>query len=1459
MINSFSRSRNRALAALAMLAFMLPACQKKRSPEFIQGDGEYIYKISDFDNSTYNLKTFETVAPAIASDADEIVLPEGNSVIRSFTAVGFEGDIELAKISNKVLNDFSFFGREASPNAYKLQLGFTENHLVVYKVANKNDIPSDEMTYAIPTGAADTYKVPMLGYPLKKYVLEYVKDSRGKETKQKRSIPKDFLAESTHFSIDASSPEYFQSELKTNLLPSSFFDEKSEWYYEVTQVDGPLNTQLGTQLSSGKARFARTSNSLMAVDVNIPEEAESLSGEKLEKIIQLPVRWVDFKLVQSGSKAYMEEKLLDGKDAGAVDWKERKFGLFDFRRINNLDSANANSIRVNRLEVDDNYFSVIISSSQTGDAVHFSFARANDKIGGRTYPLLDRRKFGFFSSVKQSYPGQLTVTEKNVEQNTFLNRMYVGDDNVIDVYLTDNTPDIPIFIDSIDKAMMAWDQAFVEAARGTKYESNPIRVKLHRDKKVKNGDVRYNKVSFYDFNIDVGNLLGYGPSVTDSRNGEIHSSTNHIYLRTYRESIYADLKSYIRYRLGLYDDKAVRGVDYPNQVLRNVANLDVSFDSVSSSPRGLFARELGYVGSEASTEAKSSKVSQYLPKSFADSAQEAWSVVESKGANQVLTADQKRYLAEEFSRRAAPGAANKKNHQDCGFRAGVFNTFHEIEKFCGNLKFGDYVNQLAAENRSEAWLEQLNFDSEIFNECAFALLAPTLQYTLVHEFGHNLGLTHNFMGSADGENFRRDANRVPLARTTSVMDYPDRDEGGAFEPGTYDVAAIRYGYYDAVELKEKDSSGKPVIVSIASENPKDTRPIEQRVPSPDKLKNFLYCWDRDIFTAEVPLEDVRCRRHDRGSNPVEMVYALIDRFNSYSTMNMHRFESSRLPDIRGAINNSIILPLRSIYTQYRYMLHLKTKSIGLNDPYFFKNEASYNSFIEKYVGKAKIEDLPKDPAQLEAYVSSLSEIEQYKLASDVIFRFLKQVSFVEDRYCTFWKDEEFVTAIPFTRVRSMAFNRSKLDNKPETIRSCVEAPKFISEYANLTVKEYGNTFSEIPYSADEAQWEVKAPVSAGIGLIRDDAFRALTSRLVRLSPTLNVPPLLVAAVGGFQPSFMDDPNFRKDLLTELERRLVNGVDVTKFGAKVRPGNEANSFISQFSEEKDLLAAMYPNILASVYAPGENAANRLKALRPDVYNRADFERVFPDTKKIAFVASADGSYFVSEDPESSIYRLISRFKEVSSLIGDSTRYDALSREKDQAIKAALRIQSAFFVEWDKQPTIDLNLLNLIATEEAIVALQKKYVPQVEGAPAPAEPLDAVLVSDLVAKASVHIDLAVQLGLVPDADFIRSIAFEISGAQVVQKDVIETLLSVVKPTESAYINLAYGLVAETLKYRATAQAAVAAGTPAPAPLALEDIAAKKYEELLNSLLKKKLEDEVFSQRGAQESILRSIILR
>ena len=62
----------------------------------------------------------------------------------------------------------------------------------------------------------------------------------------------------------------------------------------------------------------------------------------------------------------------------------------------------------------------------------------------------------------------MSRASKAAEKNVFLTRMYPElNNNVIDVYITDNTPDEPVFIRAIQDAMNAWDDAFVEAARGS--------------------------------------------------------------------------------------------------------------------------------------------------------------------------------------------------------------------------------------------------------------------------------------------------------------------------------------------------------------------------------------------------------------------------------------------------------------------------------------------------------------------------------------------------------------------------------------------------------------------------------------------------------------------------------------------------------------------------------------------------------------------------------------------------------------------------------------------------------------------------------------------------------------------------------------------------------------------------------------------------------------------------------
>lgn len=128
----------------------------------------------------------------------------------------------------------------------------------------------------------------------------------------------------------------------------------------------------------------------------------------------------------------------------------------------------------------------------------------------------------------------------------------------------------------------------------------------------------------------------------------------------------------------------------------------------------------------------------------------------------------------------------------------------------------------------------------------------------IHEFGHNLGLRHNFYGSVDKKNFpearkviHSDATEtVHEAKSSSVMDYQTlKDEmygAMAWEP--YDEAALSYAYSDGkVDLSDK---------------------------------KFMYCTDE-----HRPL-NAMCGTWDSGSTPMEVLTSLIEGYeDTYSVIN----------------------------------------------------------------------------------------------------------------------------------------------------------------------------------------------------------------------------------------------------------------------------------------------------------------------------------------------------------------------------------------------------------------------------------------------------------------------------------------------------------------------------------------------------------------------------------------------
>lgn len=93
-----------------------------------------------------------------------------------------------------------------------------------------------------------------------------------------------------------------------------------------------------------------------------------------------------------------------------------------------------------------------------------------------------------------------------------------------------------------------------------------------------------------------------------------------------------------------------------------------------------------------------------------------------------------------------------------------------------------------------------------------------IKHVMLHELGHNFGLSHNFEGSYDALNYfdtfwdnhfsdpaTRTSNRYEEKRNTTVMEYMSAK--GAFTDvlGKYDEAAIRFAYGNQVEVFNKQT------------------------------------------------------------------------------------------------------------------------------------------------------------------------------------------------------------------------------------------------------------------------------------------------------------------------------------------------------------------------------------------------------------------------------------------------------------------------------------------------------------------------------------------------------------------------------------------------------------------------------------------------------------------------------
>jgi len=1097
------------------------SCAKDRPEQIEQAQRIDLQEVTDIQGKEFEVTTIKAIHDdSPFTDANVVSVEKGVSGINNYKFVDY-------KTESQLFQEVPFFGKENT--TYKIKYDLTDDMLIISKLSKKEDLPFQELTYAEKIGD-DLYKVPMVGYPVALYRLERILNENNESTHRLMTVKVNTLAEATHLKVDIISRKDFDSVTKNNVFKSDLLE--GEWFYASTVVSASpeLANTIGRDLSLdfkarsvSRIKFLKRYDSIVGVNLNIDDNIDTSEEINLKEALSIPVEYLDYKVKKVGNKVSLSEEEVGNDHAERRNFKEREFMKMKLAETHSLLSRDNDKAILDSLDIGKDFLSFVVYYPTNEIKIRYALRKAHKPKEGRVYYKDDRKTFGFFSTQKYVILNHRFEREEDYEKLIFLNRFYPDEQKVV-YYFSHNTPEN--LRDVGRESIKVWNEAFAKAGSG-------ISIVLDESKDVNIGDIRFNIINIVDTK-DGARLLGYGPSIVDSESGEIISATSNIYANPFRESWIRVLRNYVRSKLGKFNVSAVGAPD-PAKMTLMTKMLDDAIESVNKVSEGT-------TFTNSQEEVKGLGLSENSPISFLMNIKE-----EVKKENLNNPKD----FPEE-----GPGHINSFDitHKDA---------IAKVEATCNqNSELTNYIDELKAAN-----LESTPQELELLNGCADKLLKESVLSTLVHELGHNFGLRHNFIASTDTENFTLDKDGKPVAQTSSIMDYAPGSVDELLGPGNYDIAAIRFGYANSVELKDGSSKSISLDKSLAE---------QEREKGLDR-KEYKFCTDEHVQRTN-PL----CQRHDFGTNPKEVVDNIIHSFNTSYSVYGKRYDRAFGPSsVRFGINHLLgtFFQLKKVYDQWRY--HLRE----------FVGER--NQYLDEFDSQELL-------AELESMKSEGGRhAENYRLyyeAADTAYNFIKEIIFTPALTCagTVKNGPPMYVFKDFERIKEQVFKDTNvmIDNCDHPM-----AVAYMDEINMVYVGQFGRFFNAQKTTLDIDDIDYNNTDAVGFNLIKTSALTVLTMR---------APMMQHLVEENFAPNFLDNPVYREEIINNTFNRVIMGIDSEKFGY----GNAIPIAQKMFTREKDFLIEQSVTVVKSLNIPGklEKSDERLMEFSPMITTNP---RAIPD--------------------------------------------------------------------------------------------------------------------------------------------------------------------------------------------------------------------------------------------------------
>lgn len=1144
----------------ASLAFV--GCQKKRDAELPYGADRELLTISNFEGKDFNLTTQGLLAKSQTTGKIEVqdARAKTKELVKNSDYVEYTSEDPL-----KLTDDTLMLGRPH--HSYKVRYVFEGDLLKVMKIAKAEDLAMDELASSVDAGLG-LRMVPIVSYGVSYYSMDAARNERKEKTSRLELVSQQSRSQATHFKISMNSKTRAQFLSKTTVLPSDFFtgkegktasqrDEASDWYFAMTVVsqnyreERSWNGFLGAMDKYGreaiKVRARKTEDKIIFYNLGIDDRMEQSLDKRLENqaiAVAIPTEFIDYRLRENGKTSSVTEEA----------HKEQAFDkrLYMDLRLKDIRVAlgDLQISEIKDIQLDDGYFSFLVSSEAIGGLVRFSFLNTKQytenqlKLGAQKYSRKvyfreDQRLFGFFKTVQENLNTFDRSRSSQREQFIFVNR-YNPTRPTIEIRLNHSAPkwSEEIFLRSV----AGWNAAF--KAAGSRIQIKATDEKTGEALRGHPGDLRYTLVNIYaDVDGASDQWGGFGPSLADTQTGEIIMATANVDTSSYIRAVEITLNNYLMSERGALESKFILGLPMPS--VQMVA--DTATKTINTVGRFLGIKQL-------------SQFRKYDPKS------------KSFVANNLVHYDtqSRKFITDMQLKSQDESQTQSLNFSNQSRFEGRFNVL--------NGKIVEQIKQVCPELQARSQeKEDVSQDIKLIKACANELAKPILIAVTLHEMGHNFGLRHNFYGSTDYNNFyaktpMQMGNKQVLTQwhTSSIMDYMTLNYDAMDRPGRYDIAALRWGYESSVEKID----GK--IVKI------DTRKSTTSQIGND-FRHYKYCTDEDVDSAQ---RDPLCARQDVGMSApltkeeraagkkepnriLEVVQEYINQYDASIATQNSRFGRDAEKSMETLAFNRFsqyVLPMKNIYDKWRYELGVVA--------------GSGNEYLESFNTKEKFDDLVKralDPAVVGP--KKALENAHYKEASEKVFEFLTYMAFIPDYSCATKRTvngEETLQLFSFSKIQQSLHGKTG-----HTAKNCQDAK--VHEYLKLeydatVVAEGGYSFENIygdltnPEYTDTTYSKAERPEFVGVAIDRFLVWQILTGRYYGLE---------INNRKQFYPNFIDELPKRQKLISLTTVRLNQGTPLFYFGVE-------DAAALSFEAEKPLLGVMTEFLRTGLGIPGRES-------------------------------------------------------------------------------------------------------------------------------------------------------------------------------------------------------------------------------------------------------------------------------